>query len=603
MNGPTVRSLRTGLALLSPDMRRRWLTLVPLGVLTAALEAVSAVAVFALIRILTDPTQAATLPGLRLLARWAPTADRRTVVTTAALLLIALYVTKNLCIAATAYARSRCVEVSTAATAVALLRRYLRAPYVFHLRRNSADLVYTANQAVRTVFATAMGAALGVAIEALVVLGIATVLVMAAPRVALVTTGALLVLAAGFLRVTRHATERLGARLSVVSSGALRHLQQALGAVKELKVLGREEQVTRAYAADQDILAHLRGRRETLGALPRIVVETVFVCGALLVVLVLTLSGQGAPDTLSLLGLYAYAGFRVIPSVNRIAWLLNEIRMGAADVDRVRADLDVLAALPAPAADAGAASLPLHDRLDVEHVSYAYEGSDRAVLTDLSLTIVRGECLGIVGATGAGKSTLVDLIIGILEPTAGRVLADGTDIRGKLRAWQHGIGYVPQTIYLLDDTLRRNIALAEADHEIDEQRLRTAVRDAQLAPLIAGLADGLDTIIGERGARLSGGERQRVGIARALYHQPQLLVLDEATSALDNQTEADVITAIRGLAHVPTIILVAHRLTTVSHCDRVAFLHQDRIADVGPLAELVQRNAALCALPVPAASR
>jgi ATP-binding cassette subfamily C protein len=309
-------------------------------------------------------------------------------------------------------------------------------------------------------------------------------------------------------------------------------------------------------------------------------------------VLLVTAGGGTGPESVPLLGLYAYAGFRVIPSANRIVFLLSEIRFGRAALDRVRGDLALIARnVPGGAAEPSDSDLRFEERLDLERVSYTYEQGAGPVITDLSLTIRRGESIGIVGATGAGKSTLVDLVVGLLEPTAGRLAVDGVDIRTRLASWQRHIGYVPQSAFLIDDTLRRNIAFGIPDREIDERRVQAATQRAQLESLVASLPEGLATTVGERGVRLSGGERQRVGIARALYHEPAVLVFDEATSALDSRTEAELTRAIEALRGDTTLVLVAHRLSSVRHCDRLVLLRDGRIADSGTFDELMTRNA------------
>jgi ATP-binding cassette, subfamily B, bacterial PglK len=323
-------------------------------------------------------------------------------------------------------------------------------------------------------------------------------------------------------------------------------------------------------------------------------VETVFVGGLLLVSLLVTLRHEPS-GALPLLGLYAYAGFRVIPSANRIMTYVNDLRYSRAWIHDLRADL---AALPAPPpAPAGAAEpIRFGRELALERVSYAYAGAGDAVLTGVELTIARGESIGIVGPSGAGKSTLVDLLLGLLEPTAGRITVDGRDIASALGSWQRHIGYVPQEPFLLDDTIRRNVAFGIADADVDDRRVTTALRRAQLAEFVGGLRDGLDTLLGERGTRLSGGQRQRVAIARALYHDPEVLVFDEATSALDTTTERELIDSLEALRGVKTLVVIAHRLSTVRRCDRLALLRDGRLADVGSYDELIERDAAFRAM-------
>ena len=273
---------------------------------------------------------------------------------------------------------------------------------------------------------------------------------------------------------------------------------------------------------------------------------------------------------------------------------VSELRYSRAWIDDLRNDL---AALP-PAAPAPGGDEPIRftRAVALEGVSYTYAGEPEPVLLDVDLAIARGESIGIVGPSGAGKSTLVDLLLGLLAPTTGRITVDGRDIAGALRSWQRHLGYVAQEPFVLDDTIRRNVAFGVADGEIDERRVTAALRLAQLGDFVAGLPAGLDTMLGERGTRLSGGQRQRVAIARALYDEPEVLVFDEATSALDTPTERELIAALEALRGVKTLIVIAHRLTTVRHCDRLAVLRDGRLAAVGPYDELLARDAGFRAM-------
>ncbi|MGH7893642.1 MAG: ABC transporter ATP-binding protein, partial [Candidatus Binatia bacterium] len=485
-----------------------------------------------------------------------------------------------------------CVEHSTAATATTLLRSYLQAPYAFHLRRNSVDLVHNATHAARRVFAGVLAPALALVTEVLVAGGITVVLLTVAPRATLVATGVLAGLAAVFLRLTRRGALGLGTRLEDHHVRALRHLQQALAAVKEITVLGRQAFFIDASERAELELARARWSYGTFAALPRIVVETAFVCGALMVIVVATLTGGTSVESVPLLGLYAYAGFRIIPSVNRIIWYASEIRIGAPAVSRIEADL----AATRTVATTGRTRVSFRDRIELTDVGYAHDTAEAPVLAHVSLTIRRGESIGIVGPTGAGKSTLVDLLVGLLTPTSGRLTIDGVDLVDCRAEWQRQLGYVPQTITLVDDTLQANVALGVGAHDVDAAALRAAVDRAQLTSFVASLPTGLLTVVGERGVRLSGGERQRVGIARALYHAPPVLVFDEATAALDPQTEADLAHAIEALRGGTTLVVVAHRLSTVRRCDRLILVRDGRIVDVGPYEELMARSAEFRAL-------
>jgi ATP-binding cassette subfamily C protein len=323
-----------------------------------------------------------------------------------------------------------------------------------------------------------------------------------------------------------------------------------------------------------------------LNEIPRVSIEAVVIAFISAFVAFSTLAAQDPAESLAVIGLFGYASLRVMPALNKIVSSLNGMRFGRAALDDIDADLD----LPMlPSASTGE-RLSFRDAIRLEHVEFQYEGTEQPTLHDIELTISRSESIGIVGSTGSGKSTMVDLIVGLSSPTTGTVTVDGVDLRGRAAAWQRNIGMVSQSVFLLDDTLRRNIALGLADAEIDEQQVVEAVRLAQLEDFVASLPDGLDTVVGERGARVSGGERQRVAIARALYPRPTVLVFDEGTSALDNLTEARLTEALAGLRVDHTIITVAHRLSTVQDNDRIVFVRDGRIHEVGGFDELVSRS-------------
>jgi ABC-type multidrug transport system fused ATPase/permease subunit len=305
-----------------------------------------------------------------------------------------------------------------------------------------------------------------------------------------------------------------------------------------------------------------------------------------LAALVLTMLAQGRAmeSVLPMLALFAAAAFRLMPSVNRILGAVQTLRFNQPVIDTLYTDLQL--AIPAANANPIPAT-PFSEMLQLRQVNYTYFGAPQPALNDLSLAIRRGESVGFIGASGAGKSTLVDIILGLLTPDSGELRMDGTDIHVHLRNWQNQIGYVPQSIFLTDDTLRRNVAFGLPNEQIDDAAVHDAIMAAQLEEFVASLPDGLETVVGERGVRLSGGQRQRIGIARALYHDPAVLVLDEATSALDAATERGVMQAVDALHGTKTIIIVAHRLSTVEHCDRLYRLEQGRVVEEGKTREIL----------------
>jgi ABC-type multidrug transport system fused ATPase/permease subunit len=318
-------------------------------------------------------------------------------------------------------------------------------------------------------------------------------------------------------------------------------------------------------------------------ALPRLWLELLAVTG--LAALVLAMIGQGKPldALLPTLGLFAAAAFRLMPSVNRILTSLHSLRFSLPVIDTIYNEFRLLGATMAPQRGE---RLSFDSGLALDQVKFRYPAAEALALRGVSLAIQPGTSVGFIGGSGAGKSTLVDIILGLLVPASGSVTIDGVDIQTNLRGWQDQIGYVPQSIFLTDDTLRRNVAFGLPADQIDEAAVLRAIRAAQLEQFVNDLPQGLDTIVGERGVRLSGGQRQRIGIARALYHDPPVLVLDEATSSLDTTTERGVMEAVRALHGKKTLLIVAHRLTTVEHCDRLFRLERGRVVQEGSFAQV-----------------
>jgi ATP-binding cassette subfamily C protein len=587
-----LNDVRACLGLLSPQARWRWAALIPLALAAAAAEAVGAGAAFGLISILGDPGRAATLPVTSWIYPHLPRQDDATVILVFTLLVMAFYVARNVLLALVTWAQEQALSLSVRQLSHRLLAAYLAAPYAFHFRHNSARLIHRLTDAVHSVFRGVLGSMVNVACEALVVAGIVVILALASPGVtlmAVVVVGGMLLVP---LLVSRQATARWGEAVARLDGETLQTLQQSLGGVKEVKLSGRERFFLDQFDDRVAGAARLRTRYITVASTLRMSMETVFVCGLLAVSLLLTLRSGGA--ALPLLGLYAYAGFRIIPSTNRIMMYVSELRYSRAWIQDLRNDLAALPPLaPTPGGDE---PMRFTRAVALEGVSYTYAGEPEPVLVGVDLAIARGESIGIVGPSGAGKSTLVDLLLGLLAPTTGRITVDGRDIAGALRSWQRHLGYVAQEPFVLDDTIRRNVAFGVADGEIDDGRVTGALRLAQLGDFVTGLPAGLDTMLGERGTRLSGGQRQRVAIARALYDEPEVLVFDEATSALDTPTERELIAALEALRGVKTLIVIAHRLTTVRHCDRLAVLRDGRLAAVGPYDELLARDAGFRAM-------
>ncbi|MEJ0070348.1 MAG: ABC transporter ATP-binding protein [Pseudomonadota bacterium] len=506
-------------------------------------------------------------------------------------LIAALFIAKNVLIAIVIYRQNRFAQEQQSMFSAALLAAYLARPYSFHLNQNSAVLMNKIVTATPQLFLGALLPFLEMTLELLRSAGTLAVLFATDFWVTLGTAVVLGGLAWGFFGSIQGRLVAWGAAMIVGFGRCYQAVNQGLGSVKEIKVLGREYYFVERFRRASLDTAVYRIREGSVSQIPQLFLEAIVVVGLVLVVVVLLQRSASLDQLAPVLSVFALAAFRLIPSINKIVGCATQIKAAATAVDDVAGELGRSAAsLPAPPPSTPS-SFGFHDRLTIDQLSYQYPGGRIAVLSGVELAIRRGESIALVGPSGAGKTTLADVILGVLEPTAGRILVDGLDVASDLRGWQSKIGYVPQSIYLTDDTLRRNIALGLPDELIDETQLAAAIKLAHLDAVLAQLPEGLDSMVGEHGVRLSGGQRQRVGIARALYHHPEMLVLDEATSALDNLLEREVSQAIATLGGQITMIIIAHRLSTARQCDRVVLMKAGRVEASGPFQELVERNA------------
>jgi len=520
----------------------------------------------------------------RIVAEWLGSPTQAQLVMGGMLLLAVVYLVKAVFLAFLAWRQSTFVYGLEASLSQRLFTGYLKQPYIFHLQRNSAQLIQYSVNEVAQFSRGAVRSAMTLITELLVMIGIGTLLFVVEPVGAILIIATLGLTGFAFHKFSKARLMRWGRARQYHEGMRIQHLQQGLGGAKDVKLLGRESDFLANYAFHNEETAKVYIRQNTLEALPRLWLELLAVIG--LVVLVISMLAQGKPieSLLPTLGLFAAAAFRLMPSTNRVLTTLQNLRYAFPVIEVIAREL----ALPANNPPAAMVEhLSLCRSLNIHNVSYTYSGATEPALKNINLEVEIGKSVGFIGGSGAGKSTLIDVILGLLTPNQGRLTIDGKNINEVLRGWQNQIGYVPQTIYLTDDSLRRNIAFGLAEEQIDDLAIKRAIEAAQLSAFIATLPDGLNTVVGERGVRLSGGQRQRIGIARALYHDPAVLVLDEATSSLDIATERDVMQAVNALHGEKTILIVAHRLSTVEHCDSIVRLEHGEVVEVGSPKQLL----------------
>ena len=455
--------------------------------------------------------------------------------------------------------------------ATRLLTTYMNEPYTFHLSKNIAEM-QRCLQSDTSQFMSLINSCLQLTVEMVTCLALAAYLFHTSHSITVVI-GVLLLLCIGlFFMISKKVSSRLGRQNENYNAKLFQWINQSLGGIKELKILQREEYFIDSYKTNYKKLIWGARVNELIAALPKYIVETVAMVGLVFAIIIKLLFGHGALETfIPQIAVFAVAAFRLLPSVGRINAYINSIMYNKASLDMIYDDLKEIDSEPVQEIEwqEKKEKWIFTKGVTVEHVSYHYPDSDVEVLHDISLEIPKGKTVALIGPSGAGKTTLADIILGLLPPVSGVVRMDQHNVYENLRSWREKLGYIPQSIYLSDDTIRNNVAFGIYEAQIDDNAIWKALEKAQLKEFVQGLENGLDTYVGDRGVRLSGGQRQRIGIARALYHDPEILVLDEATSALDSSTEQAVMESIESLQGLKTMIIIAHRLTTIKNADLV----------------------------------
>lgn len=486
------------------------------------------------------------------------------------LLIIAVYLVKNVYVMLQNDLQYRFVYNNQVRISDRLMRAYMAQPYLFHAQHNSTELMRTVISDTQAFFRAVLAG-----IQLLTDLCVCLALLVFLFKVDSLITLSIIVLFSIFMllymKVYKKNLRRQGQLTRNYNAGMSKYSLQAFGGIKEIQILNRESFFINKYNEVSGKYASSQRKYNWMIALPKPVME--FICvGGLLGAVALRLGmGVDMENFVAKLSAFAVAAFRMLPSVNKLTSNLGIIIFSGPSVDAIYEDLKTVEdiSFKDDTNVSKSEKLGMKNEISVKNLDFCYPQSAEYVLRNVNISIPKNKSVAFIGPSGAGKTTLADIILGIMKPTAGTVEADGINVHENLRRWHQSLGYIPQSIYLTDDTLKNNIAFGIMEEDIDEERLWSALEMAQLKDFVMSLPDRLETLVGEGGMRLSGGQRQRIGIARALYNNPEVLVLDEATSALDNDTESAVMEAVEHLSGNVTLIIIAHRLSTIKNCDYV----------------------------------
>ncbi|WP_293079131.1 ABC transporter ATP-binding protein [Moorena sp. SIO3H5] len=496
-----------------------------------------------------------------------------------------------------------------------LLHAYLVAPYTFHLRKNTAFLINTVLEDSGVFSVKFMIPFLKTLASFIIILFLVVLLIITDP-IATITLGFILLIPLGIIYQFKDKISEWGKKVSQSKEEMIRIINHSLGGLKETRIIGCESYFEMQMSDQVDQLVNGMTSFHTFQALPRIIIEAILVTFLVAFVSIVLVFNLGTENIIQVLGIFALASVRMIPAFSHLTSNIALMRNSSYSINKIYLDLKELENIevekifePKYLSDLSALSKPntssyqfsnfvnsidvnrslshQDNQIKIERITYRYPKVLDPTIMNISLTINKGQSIALVGKSGSGKTTLVDVILGLLAPESGEIMYKGKSIYNNLRSWQNLIGYIPQSIFLIDDTIEGNIAFGVPKHLIDRERLYQAIQSAQLAEFVEQLPEGVNSVVGERGVRLSGGQRQRIGIARALYHQREILVLDEATSALDNETEHLVNEAIKSLNGTKTMIIIAHRLSTIEHCDCIYLLDQGRLVKSGTYQEMI----------------
>ena len=558
-------------SILTETQKRECIFIILVMVIGAVLEAIGIGTILPLISVIENENLFLEYPRVKYYANICGIYTHTQLIIAVSILLIFVFCVKNLYLACQLKMQINFSLKNQIYFSKMLMREYLFKPYLFHLNHNTATILRNVSNSGRVIFTDMYVSAFQLLTEIITAFIIWLMLLWTDIFTATIAAGFMVLILYSIIKAFRKKISEQGKKQNQYSAAYLKWVNQGLGAIKETKVLRKESYFLQAFSKAYEEYGNSNKRFLFLNQVPRMIIESTVVCGLLLLIIVKIILGTPANEIVPLLGVLALAAFRLMPSANRIVNLSNNIRFNMPFFNElydefVKIKNSSLSTNEAFIDKEKISKIPFNKQIKIDDLGFGYLNS-KNVLTDISFEIPKGKFVGIVGPSGAGKTTFVDILLGLLEPTAGKITVDGIDIFSNIRGWQSNLAYVPQSIYLIDGTIKENIALGFAENEIDDELINKVLHMAELYDFVYSQPDNINTNVGERGVKLSGGQRQRIGIARALYQKPEVLILDEATSALDNETEKSITDTILKLKGKITIIAIAHRTSTLEQCD------------------------------------